>query len=57
MLNSLNPDQDRRSFGPDLDPICLQSLKAGIRSQLIWNYTVFKEGIEFKESYWHCVLK
>ena len=27
--NSLDPDQDRLSVGPELDPNCLQSLSAG----------------------------
>ena len=26
MLNSLDPNQDRRSVGPDLDPICLRKV-------------------------------
>ena len=26
MSNGLDPDQDRRSVGPDLDQICLQEL-------------------------------
>ena len=28
VLNGLNPDQDRRSVGPDLCPNCLQKLSA-----------------------------
>ena len=28
MSNSLNPDQDRHSVGPDLSPNCLQRLSA-----------------------------
>ena len=28
MSNSLDPDQDRRSVGPDLGPNCLQRLSA-----------------------------
>ena len=27
--NSLDPDKDRHSVGPDLGPICLQRLSAG----------------------------
>ena len=28
MSNNLDPDQDRHSVGPDLDPNCLQRLSA-----------------------------
>ena len=39
MSNSLNPDQDRHSVGPDLDSNCLQRLsatkKAATRKELI----------------------
>ena len=31
MSNSLNPDQDRHSFGPDLGPNCLQRLSISRR--------------------------
>ena len=32
MSNSLDPDQDRHSVGPDLDPNCLQRLSADDKS-------------------------
>ena len=32
VLNSLHPDQDRQSVGPDLGPNCLQSLSADDRA-------------------------
>ena len=31
--NGLDPDQDRRSVGPDLCPNCLQRLSAGNKSR------------------------
>ena len=33
MSNSLDPDQDRHSVGPDLDPKCLQRLSAEDKSR------------------------
>ena len=34
MSNSLDPDQDRHSVGPDLGPTCLQRISADDKSQL-----------------------
>ena len=34
MSNSLDPDQDGHSVGPDLGPNCLQSLSADDKSEL-----------------------
>ena len=33
MSNSLDPDQDRHSVGPDLDPKCLKRLSAEYKSR------------------------
>ena len=33
--SSLDPDQGRHSFGPDLDPNCLQRLSADGKSHLM----------------------
>ena len=35
--NGLDPDQDRRSGGPDLGPICLEGLRAGVASKKGFN--------------------
>ena len=35
MSNSLDPDQDRRSVGPDLGPDCLQRLSADTKKYRI----------------------
>ena len=42
--NSLDPDQDQHSVGPDLGPNCLQRLFAddNVLSVLIWVQTVCK---------------
>ena len=37
MSNGLDPDQDGRSVGPDLDPNCLQRLSADDKSMLATN--------------------
>ena len=60
MSNSLDPDQGRRSVGPDLDSNCLQRLSAddtGRQRVRGWGNSVFSltadEGIQYKtEELW-----
>ena len=50
MLNGLDPDQDRRYFGPDLGPNCLQILSADDNSRQRVSETV--RHIQFYVQWW-----
>ena len=43
VLNSLDPDQDQHSVGPDLGPNCLQRLSAEDTSSLVGKQYVYCE--------------